>query len=269
MKYDPIKRSLGEYIKDSVCIRKIFYFVLELLLLRAWHLKRTLRKIAVLYPGKASVLDAGSGFGQYVWRLAGINKEWTIKGVDIEQSYIDDCNIFFTRAGLSDRVVFEKADLTKITDTGCYDLILSIDVMEHIREDMIVFKNFCRSLKKGGTIIISTPSDKGGSDVNHDHDKFFIEEHVRAGYGIDEITEKLINAGFSYVHAAYTYGFPGNISWKLSMKYPVKMLNSSSIFFLVLPFYYLIIFPISAILNTFDVYLKHKKGTGLIVTARK
>ena len=66
-----------------------------------------------------------------------------------------------------------------------------------------------RSLKKGGRVIISTPSDKGGSDVHHDHDESFIDEHVRDGYGIDEIDNKLKDAGFNKVVAKYTYGRPG------------------------------------------------------------
>jgi len=53
------------------------------------------------------------------------------------------------------------------------------------------------------------------------------------------------------------------------MKCPVKMLNVSYLFFFLLPFYYLIFFPVSLILNLFDINFSHKKGTGLLVTARK
>jgi hypothetical protein len=118
-------------------------------------------------------------------------------------------------------------------------------------------------------VLISTPSDKGGSDVHGENEESFIDEHVRDGYGIIDITEKLSQAGFSNIEAQYTYGIPGNISWRLSMKYPVKMLNISYFFFLILPFYYLIFSPVSIILNIFDLFLTHKTGTGLLVTARK
>ena len=53
------------------------------------------------------------------------------------------------------------------------------------------------------------------------------------------------------------------------MKYPVKMLNRSYLFFLLLPFYYLIFFPVSVILNIFDLMITHKTGTGLLVIAGK
>ena len=141
--------------------------------------------------------------------------------------------------------------------------------MEHIEEDVLVFKNFFRALKDEGILLISTPSDQGGSDVHAESDESFIDEHVRDGYSIKEITDKLILAGFRTVTARYTYGRPGNISWRLSMKYPVKMLNISYLFFIILPFYYLVFFPVSVILNFFDIRLNHKKGTGLLVTARK
>jgi SAM-dependent methyltransferase len=269
MQYEPIKKLLGRFFTGSLFLRKTFYFLLDLLLLRAWHIKKALRKISRQYSGEASVLDAGSGFGQYTWRMSRMNSRWKFKAIDINKEQIDDCNIFFGKAGLSDRVSFYTYDLTALNDIGCYDIILSVDVMEHIEEDMLVFKNFYKSLKNKGILLISTPSDKGGSDVHDEKEESFIDEHVRNGYSIKDITEKLIIAGFRDVEADYTYGKSGNISWRLSMKYPVKMLNVSYLFFLLLPFYYLIFFPVSIILNIFDLCLTHKTGTGLLVIARK
>ena len=269
MQYEPIKRSLGKFFSGSLFMRKTLYFLLDLLLLRTWHVKKALRKIARHFPAEASVLDAGSGFGQYTWRMSKMNTRWNIKAVDINSEQTEDCNRFFTKTGLSDRVMFQTGDLTALSDLNSYNIILSVDVMEHIEEDVLVFTNFCKSLKENGILLISTPSDKGGSDVHNVNEKSFIDEHVRDGYSIEDITKKLTQAGFKNIEAGYTYGKPGNISWCLSMKYPVKMLNISYLFFIILPFYYLIFFPVSIILNIFDLILTHKTGTGLLVTARK
>lgn len=269
MKYEPIKKSLGRFFAGSLFLRKTLYFLLDLLLLRTWHVKKALRKIGRQYPGDASVLDAGSGFGQYTWRMSGMNKLWKIKAVDINNEQIEDCNRFFEKAGLSERVTFETGDLTALSDLDIYNIILSVDVMEHIEKDVLVFQNFYNSLKNNGVLLISTPSDKGGSDVHNDDEESFIDEHVRDGYSINDISEKLSLAGFKNIEAGYTYGKPGNISWRLSMKYPIKMLNVSYLFFIILPFYYVIFFPFSIILNFFDLFLTHKTGTGLLVTARK
>jgi SAM-dependent methyltransferase len=269
MQYEPIKRSLGRFFGGSLFLRKMLYFLLDLLLLRTWHVKKALRKIEGQFPPEAAVLDAGSGFGQYTWRMCRMNTHWKIDAVDINEQQIDDCNTFFRNTGLSDRVAFRIGDLTTLNDLNRYNLILSVDVMEHIVEDVRVFQNFHASLKDNGILLISTPSDKGGSDVHGDNEESFIDEHVRDGYSIKDITEKLTIAGFRSVEAIYTYGRPGNLSWRLSMKYPVKMLNITYLFFLILPFYYLIFFPISIILNIFDLFMTHNTGTGLLVTARK
>lgn len=269
MQYDPIKKSLGIFFNKSIILRKIFYNLLNLLLLRTWHVKRALRKISLRYPEDASVLDAGSGFGQYTWLMTSRHKNWKIKAIDIKQEQIADCMAFISKTGRSDKVFFEVADLITFKEPSKYKIILSVDVMEHIEDDISVFRNMYDSLDDGGVLLISTPSDKGGSDVHNDSQESFIEEHVRDGYNIDDIRKKLELAGFKKISARYTYGFPGQLSWHLSMKYPVKLLNITYGVFIILPFYYLIAFPVSLILNTIDLYWSHKQGTGLLIEAEK
>lgn len=273
MQYDPIKRSLGKVFNRNPALRKLFYQLLDLLLLRAWHIRKELRKRSGSSPEVKTILDAGSGFGQYTYRMARWFRQAEIKAVDIKPEQIEDCNQFMQKARLSGRVKFELADLTQFQEKDKYDLVLSVDVMEHIEEDVQVFRNFYASMKKGGMLLISTPSDQGGSD-SHDNDHEdgvhgFIDEHVRDGYNIGDIEVKLKSAGFSRVETRYSYGTPGKISWKLSMKYPIQLLGVSKLFFLILPFYYLIVYPVALVLNFLDLELKHKSGTGLIVKAWK
>ena len=273
MQYDPIKRSLGKVFNQTPVLRRLFYQLLDWLLLRAWHIRKELRKRLHTSPEVKTILDAGSGFGQYTYRMARWFPQATIKAVDIKPEQIEDCNQFMHKAGLADHVKFELADLTQFQENDKYDLVLSVDVMEHIKEDVQVFRNFYTSMKEGGMLLISTPSDQGGSD-SHDHDHEegahgFIDEHVRDGYNITDIETKLVSAGFSKVENRYSYGNPGKISWKLFMKYPILMLGASKLFFVILPFYYLIVFPVALVLNFFDLGIKHKSGTGLIVKAWK
>jgi SAM-dependent methyltransferase len=269
MKYDPIKRSLGVVFNKKPFLRKLFYRLLDLLLLRTWHIKKAIREWKKEYKNGASILDAGSGFGQYSYYLTKQSKKWQILGVDVKTEQIEDCNNFFSKIGKAEQIKFEYADLTNFSKENTFDLILSVDVMEHILEDVEVFKHFNKSLKPGGMVLISTPSDQGGSDVHDEDDHSFIDEHVRDGYNMQEIEKKLTRAGFSKVETKYSYGAPGKISWKLSMKYPILMLNTSKLFFVILPIYYIITYPISFILNYFDVHGNHKTGTGLIVKAYK
>lgn len=268
MQYDPIKHTLGKFFNKAPLLRKLFYRMLDLLLLRTWHIKKEIRLWAKFHRDEARLLDAGSGFGQYSFFLSGINKRWTIHGVDVKNEQINDCNTFFTTIGKRN-TSFSFCDLTTLSETERYDLILSVDVMEHILKDVTVFENFHRALNPGGMVLISTPSDQGGSDVHEHSGGSFIGEHVRDGYNISEIQEKLQKAGFARTEAYYQYGCPGKISWKLSMKFPIQLLGISKLFFIVLPVYYLITFPFSLLLNYFDVKGAHKTGTGLIVKAWK
>ncbi len=276
MQYDPIKRSLGKVFNQSPGLRKIFYSLLDILLLRTWHVKKAFKQWAKTSNAEVNILDAGMGFGQYSWFMARLKPKAHIKGVDVKSEQVDDCNQFFAQAK-QNNAQFEIADLTKFQEKEKYDFILSVDVMEHIEEDVEVFKNFHFSMKNGAMLLVSTPSDQGGSDVHHHHDHehendgsdSFIDEHVRDGYSIADIKEKLKIAGFSKSEVYYSYGWPGKISWQISMKYPILMLNTSKIFFIILPFYYLVVFPFALILNYLDLQLKHKTGTGLIVKAWK
>lgn len=273
MHYDPIKRQLGNLFNRSPFLRKLFYNLLDLLLLRAWHVKKALRAFRLKSPDSCTdILDAGSGFGQYCYNLSQLFPKAKILGVDVKQEQIDDCNHFFQQIGKEELVTFEVADLTQYKSPEKYQLILSVDVMEHILEDEQVFKNFSESMKTGGLLLISTPSDQGGSDTDHHEEEGvhgFIEEHVRDGYNREDITAKLVNAGFSKVQVSYTYGKFGSAAWKLSMKYPILLLGFSRIFYLILPFYYLVLFPLCALLNYIDVNYPNKSGTGLLVTAYK
>jgi SAM-dependent methyltransferase len=268
MQYDPIKKSLGRFFTGPVFMRKIFFCLLDMLLLRTWHVKRAIRRISGSFPDNASVLDAGAGFGQYTWRMKRMNPHWQIKTVDIDEEHVEDCKVFFRKAGFPD-IICEAGDLVRLRDKDQYNIILCVDVMEHIHDDTAVFSNFHFALKQNGILLISTPSDKGGSDVHGYDEHSFIDEHVRDGYGMEEIRNKLLKAGFQKVSVSYTYGAPGNVSWKLSMKYPIKILNRSKLFFIILPFYYLVTFPFALILNFFDLRATHKTGTGLLVTAYK
>jgi 2-polyprenyl-3-methyl-5-hydroxy-6-metoxy-1,4-benzoquinol methylase len=268
MQYDPIKRSLGKVFNKSPFTRKLFYKLLDVLLLRTWHIHKEARAWAKEHKNGAKILDAGSGFGQYTFYFSGMKGKPSVTAVDVKEEQIEDCNQFFTKIGRQN-AQFMVGDLTTYTNPEAYDFILCVDVMEHIEEDVKVFENFNKSLKKGGTLLVSTPSDQGGSDVHDDEEHSFIGEHVRDGYGVQDITEKLTKAGFIDIEASYVYGTPGKISWSLSMKYPIKMLGVSKLFFIILPFYYIIVMPFALLLNYFDVAFKHKSGTGLIVKAKK
>ncbi|MCQ2607913.1 MAG: class I SAM-dependent methyltransferase [Bacteroidales bacterium] len=269
MNYDPIKFSLGTVFNKSPFLRKVFYLLLDILLLRAWHIKKAVASWKKQQNKPVSIIDAGCGFGQYSYYLARQNAAWNVLGIDVKQEQVADCNSFAKQIGFENRLSFAEGDLTTFVAEKPADMILSVDVMEHILDDVQVFKNFAASLQTNGLLLISTPSNLGGSDVHEEDGESFIGEHVRDGYSIEDITAKLQMAGFTNIEAAYSYGTAGHISWILSMKLPISVLNISKLFFILLPFYYLAIFWFCLILNAIDVLFEQKQGSGLIVKAYK
>ena len=269
MHYDPIKEFLGRLFNRHPLLRRAFYLLLNILLLRSWHVRKALKETGRDIHGSAKVLDAGMGFGQYSWWMTRRFPDWKITAADIKSEQVTDCNEFFSSTGVADRVTAIEADLVTWNRNEKYELILCVDVMEHIEEDRRVFSNFVTAMNPGGKLIISTPSDRGGSDVHSENEESFIGEHVRDGYGIEEITAKLTDAGFSSMKASYTYGLPGSIAWRLSMKYPVTVLSLSKLFFILLPFWYIAVMPFCLVLNLLDLNMKHKEGTGLLVIAER
>ena len=268
MQYDPVKDKIGSFVRKHPTLRKLFYFLLHLLFLREWYVRK---KIRLLYgrDDKISVLDAGSGFGQYSYFMSKYIKSAEIVSVDVKEDYLNDCREFFSRLGIRN-VTFESADLTKIKYENKFDFILSVDVMEHISEDTEVFGRFYRALKNGGKLLINSPSDLGGSDVKSEEDESFIGEHVRTGYSKEEICGKLASSGFEIESFEYTYGFWGNIYWKICIKYPMLMLNTSRLFFLILPIYYSVIILPSLVFMYLDtLQAKKTRGTGILVIANK
>jgi SAM-dependent methyltransferase len=188
MEYDPIKRDLGVVFNRSSAMRKLFYKLLDLLLLRTWHIHRELKRWPK-FRESFTMMDAGSGFGQYSFYIASRNRQCSIDAVDVKEEQIADCNQFFATCGINN-VTFQVGDLTKPHATEKYDLVLCVDVMEHILEDVDVFTHFHRSMKPGAMLLISTPSDQGGSNAD-EHGESFIGEHVRDGYPVAEMEEKL------------------------------------------------------------------------------
>jgi SAM-dependent methyltransferase len=85
MQYDKIKRTLGDVFNRHPLLRRCFYRMLDLLLLRAWHIKKELRRLRKTLPADACVLDAGAGFGQYTYYMPKLGRRWQIKAVDIKE----------------------------------------------------------------------------------------------------------------------------------------------------------------------------------------
>ncbi|NNE71356.1 MAG: class I SAM-dependent methyltransferase [Rhodothermales bacterium] len=267
MDYDPVKDRLVTFFGDSRLGQRLFFGVLHLVFLRSWYVRRVLRKH--LGDAPSTVLDAGTGFGQYTdWILRRFRGAHVV-AVDIKRDYLARVERYLERAGVASRAEVRFGDLTALEETGPFDLILCVDVMEHIEADVQVFKHFHRVLRPGGVVVVNTPSDQGGSNVSDDGEDSFIGEHVRDGYGVEEIRAKLAEAGLTLEAAEYGYGPAGTMGWSVLVQLPMLALGRSMAWALLLPVYYLLALPVGLLLNAADMAVRNETGTGLTVVARK
>ena len=269
MYYDPVKDIFASAIRKFPFLRVFFYKLLNLFFLRAWYVKRELRRIRRSFGSKEmDIFDAGTGYGQYTYFISKNLQPNKIYAIDVKEDWIKDNKEFFTRKNI-DNVSFGIEDLTTIDHKEKFDLIICVDVMEHIEDDITVFKNFYNSLKQGGYLLINTPSVFGGSDVYEDNEESFIGEHARIGYSHTDLKGKLSPAGFKEFFYKYSYGSWGDKAWRLVIKFPMLLLNISKIFFLVLPIYFLITFPFAFLMMFLDYSFENKIGSGITFIAKK
>ena len=271
MKYDPIKDRLGRIASRHPLLQRLLYGILNLLFLRAWYVRREVRHLLGRLPEDRTirVLDAGTGFGQYAYFVARTFPNAQVRAVDVKQKYLDRAQRFVDQTPQANQIEWAIDDLTALQSEGPFDLILAVDVMEHIAADEVVFEHFAHVLRPGGHVIINTPSVHGGSDVQEEGDESFIGEHVREGYGRDQLAEKLRGAGLEPVKSLYTYGPYGSTAWRWLIKWPMQMLGTTWASLLVLPFYYAAALPLGMVLNATDVERHNERGTGLFMVARR
>ena len=237
--------------------------------LRSWYVRNELKKLRRKFGSSTlDIYDAGSGFGQYTYFMSKKMNPSNIFSVDVKEDWINDCKDFFSSRRINN-VDFAVEDLTNINHQNKFDLIVCVDVMEHIENDEIVFNNFYAALKEGGYLLINSPSTFGGSDVHHDNDESFISEHARDGYSKEDLKAKLNPIGFSTHLSKYTYGFWGDKAWRLGIKYPMLLLSISKLFLLILPLYYLLTLPFTLIMMQLDFRSDNKSGSGINFIAIK
>ncbi len=267
MEYDAIKDRLGRWLDSYPRLLPLLFGLLDLFFLRAWYVHRALRRRNL--GSDSRLLDAGTGFGQYAWHALRKYPGISVTATDLKNDYLERAAKCFDLFGLSSQIELQVEDLTDPKVTGRFDCILAIDVLEHIEEDEAAIHHFARRLKRGGCLIISTPSDQGGSDVRDTGQKSFIGEHVRDGYNLDQLLQMLTRAGLNIVEAAYSYGIWGSLAWRLLIKFPMLLLGRSWFLAPLVALYYIPVLPLGLLMNILDLRSTNASGTGLIIVAQQ
>lgn len=226
--------------------------------LRSLYFRRLLKSISF-----SVALDAGCGAGEYSFYLA---KKFPLSHIDAIDKNIDlkYTDYLLKKTGVNN-INFIKKDILEMNDFDRYDLIFSIDVLEHIGPNRIALEKLHNALKPEGRLLIHLPQKKwdrvGFFNPKQfcSFNKFINEEHPGQIYDANELAELLIKIGFQIKRLQQTFGVLGKLAWEINQLFLEKKLYFLEILSL----------PFLKILCRLDAIAKHKHGSGVIILAAK
>ena len=165
------------------------------------------------------ILDAGCGQGVFSFELAKAHPEARVLGIDMDPVLVARANAIAQRAGLTN-CRFEVGDVTKLDYDAAFDLVVSVDNLEHVEDDVTAMKVLVRALHPGGRAVVHVPGYERRWLVFGRRVNFDVPGHVRPGYRTNELVERLTGAGFDISSCQSTYGtietFTNNISYLIT-----------------------------------------------------
>jgi SAM-dependent methyltransferase len=141
---------------------------------------------------KAKVLDVGCGTGATLSRLSHVAQ---VCGVEMERSAIVHC-----RGRGIQRLARAQGECLPFADDS-FDLVMALDVIEHIHDDQAAVAELVRVARPGATVLITVPAHPFLWSA---HDEAL---HHKRRYRKKELKNVLVSAGlkielFSYYNAA-------------------------------------------------------------------
>jgi SAM-dependent methyltransferase len=118
-------------------------------------------------PARARILDAGCGSGRNMLELA---RHGTVTGIELSQT-----SVCLARArGVGDVVEGSVLDMPFATDS--FDLAVTLDVIEHLEDDLGALRELRRTVAPGGSLLVTVPAYpwlwSGHDEINHHHRRY-------------------------------------------------------------------------------------------------
>jgi SAM-dependent methyltransferase len=128
-------------------------------------LERAIERLGL--PAGARILDAGCGSGRNMVELA---RHGTVTGVELSPTSV-------RLARERDRgEVIEGSVLDMPFNEGSFDLTVSLDVIEHLQDDVGALRELRRVTKPGGALLVTVPAYQwlwsGHDEINHHHRRY-------------------------------------------------------------------------------------------------
>lgn len=177
-----------------------------------------------LCKGK-KVLDlaCGEGYGSYLLSKWGAKN---VVGVDISKESIKNANKNFKKENI-EFIVSNVEKLTLIKEND-FDLIVSFETIEHLKNPELFLKEIKRVLKPNGSIVISCPNDYFYYPTEEEKNEFHLKKYTFEDF--EKLTEKHLGKASDYMMGTYVGGYINTLTSKKSNKYKqIEMLKAKSI----------------------------------------
>lgn len=207
------------------------------------------------------ILDAGSGTGVFAFELARRYKEAMITGVDLEDRAINISNYIAEKLKF-ENINFRRSSIEDMKEKNMYDLIICVDILEHIENDIRAIENLYSLLSSKGTLVLHIPALYRRYPVFKKKINFDVPTHVRPGYRVEEIQSKVLQNRFVIQKIGYTYGFFETLANNVS--YMITGANKEN------KLVYAFLFPFLNLLSIIGSRARPKKlGAGIYIIATK
>ena len=221
---------------------------------------RARRMLPYMTSRSKNILDSGCGQGIFTFETARRFPGSTVTGMDVNTELIERNRRIAHITGLKN-CRFECCDISDIENRNCYDLVLSIDVLEHIEDDVSVLRSYSEALADGGELLLHVPGLYRRWPLFGWKANFAVEGHYRPGYSMEEITGKIEDAGFTIVENYYTYGWIETMTNNISYLITGASMKRKHL--------YALVFPALLIISRFGKNSRPERGAGIFVKARK
>jgi SAM-dependent methyltransferase len=118
-------------------------------------------------PERARILDAGCGSGRNMIELA---RRGTVIGIELSGASVEKAR----ERGCGE--VIEGSVLEMPFADASFDLAVSLDVIEHLEEDLDALRELRRTVAPGGALLVTVPAYQwlwsGHDEINHHHRRY-------------------------------------------------------------------------------------------------
>lgn len=208
----------------------------------------------------ATILDAGCGRGVFTYLIARKFPEAKIKGIDTDSEQLGKNEQIARKAKLKN-ICFEQQDVAALSFKNEFDIVLSVDNLEHIEDDQKALNCLAKAVKNGGKLILHVPAYERRWFFFKFRTNFDVPGHYRPGYKLDDISGKVKATDLHIIETYHTYGWLENVSNNISYFITRAEAKNKMIYALIFPF---INFMAWLGRNT-----RPKKGAGVMIIAEK